>query len=65
MIVEIDFATLGNIPGSVFGMYQTECTVLHTTQSYQIMGAYGLSVLDSWAMNNLQLQYISPFDTHL
>ena len=56
MIVEIDFATLGNIPGSVFGMYQTECTVHGTTQSYQIMGADGLTILDSWAMNNLQLQ---------
>ena len=65
MIVEIDFATPSNIPGSVFGMYQTECTVHGTTQSYQIMGTDGLTVLDSLGMNNLQLQYITPFDTHL
>ena len=37
------------------GLYLTECTVHGTTQSYQIMGADALTVLDSWAMNNLQL----------
>ena len=43
MIVGIDFANSGNIPGSVFGMYQTECTIHGTTQSTieSIVSNYG------------------------
>jgi len=62
MEVGISFVVPGNIPGSVFGFYPTDCTVTGTDNEHVIMGEDCEGCLDDWSRNHLQLAYVSPYD---